>query len=135
MRMARHSGSFMSEDASQMDSTEGPVEWLVVPPTGVQGCPLEDWLAALNAHGEKPQAKRQVEGLWIHFEGHEIVGFVSIDRGLVEAINFEIPAGTRLIHCERIRSAANSIEWEIWEQGPEEDEDDEWDEDFEQDEI
>jgi hypothetical protein len=125
----------MSEDAPEKDSSEEPVEWLVVPPTGVTGCPLEDWLAALSESGERPQARRQFEGLWIHFEDHPIVGFVSIERGLVEAINFEIPADICRSQAERIRQAAVALHWEIWEQSSDESDDDDWDEDFEQDEI
>jgi|GEM_PF-4568705 len=125
----------MSGDERENDSTENPTEWLIVPPTGVAGCPLEDWLAALNESGEKPQARRMLEGLWIHFESNPIVGFVSIDRGLVEAINFEIPAETSRIHTEHLRQAVGSLHWEIWEQNPDDEGDDDWDEDFEQDEI
>lgn len=125
----------MSGQGSNEDSAGKPTEWLIVPPTGVAGCPLEDWLAALNESGEKPQARRMLEGLWIHFESNPVVGFVSIDRGLVEAISFEIPADAPATHLDHLRQAITSLGWEIWEQNPDDDGDDDWDADFEQDEI
>jgi hypothetical protein len=124
----------MTDDESEQAPNEESSEWLVVPPTGVAGCPLEDWLAALAEAGEKPLAKRDPEGVWIHFENSLIAGFVSIDRGLVEAINFELPEGVDAMQRDRLRGAVLSLQWEIWEQNPG-DEGDDWDEEFETDDI
>lgn len=119
----------MSDTEPDLDPLPEPTEWLLVPPTGVSGCPLEDWLGALMQAGGQVTAKRQPEGLWLHFAESSIQGFVSIDHGQVEAINFEIPAGSSLKHCEVIRKAAEKLSWEIWDQNAEEDADDDWDED------
>lgn len=121
----------MTDDASDNLPEGESFEWLVVPPTGVSGSPLEDWLAALAEAGEKPLARRDPEGVWLHFENSSVSGFVSIDRGLIEAINFEIPADTDAIRRDRLRSAILSLQWEIWEQSA----GDDWDEEFETDDI
>ena len=119
----------MPDSEPVLEPNPEPTEWLIVPPAGIPGCPLEDWLGALTQAGAEVLAKRQPEGLWLMFDaGCPIQGFVSIERGLVEAINFEIPDGTTFNHCERLRKAAEALTWEIWDQNAI-DGDNDWDED------
>lgn len=117
----------MSDDAEIPESgnADAPLDWLVVPPTGVAGCPLEDWLGALTQAGEVVSAHRDPEGLWIRFGELDLAGFVSLDKSLVEAISFEIPAEVANRHRIAIRAAADKLGWEIWDQNAE-DEDDDW---------
>lgn len=98
-----------------------PTEWLIVPPTGHTGCPLEDWLGAMTEFGLEANAKRDPEGLWIHFANASIVGFVSFDKSLVEAINFELPRNTTHSQQESLRQAAKKLGWEIWDQDSDDD--------------
>lgn len=115
----------MSDSEPPLEPNPEPTEWLAVPPTGVTGCPLEDWLGALCQHGFEAVAKREPEGVWLHFgESCPIEGFVSIEQGLVEAINFELREGTTHAQSEQLRRASDALAWEIWDQDTLDD--DEW---------
>lgn len=100
-----------------------PSEWLAVPPTGISGCPLEDWLGVLNHFGLEAFAKRDPEGLWIHFAGSTLAGFVSLDKSMVEAINFEIATDVSASQREALRKAVEKLGWEVWDQDSD---DDDW---------
>jgi hypothetical protein len=113
----------MNDESSESENMQGPLDWLVVPPTGVAGCPLEDWLGALTQAGEIVTAQRDPEGLWIRFGELDLAGFVSLDKSMVEAINFEIPAEVANRHRIGIKKAAESLGWEIWDQNDDDDED------------
>ena len=116
----------MPDSEPVLEPNPEPTEWLAVPPTGVPGCPLEDWLGALTQFGFAAVAKREPEGVWLHLsENCPIQGFVSIERGLVEAINFEILEGSTHAQCEQLRRATEALAWEIWDQNSLDD-DGEW---------
>lgn len=110
-------------DADQTPHNE-PSEWLVVPPTGHSGCPLEDWLGALIQTGLQATAKRDPEGLWIRVTESSLAGFVSLDKSMVEAINFELASDVTSAEREQLRKAVEKLGWEIWDQNS--DDDDDW---------
>jgi len=114
----------MSDESPESESVQGPLDWLVVPPTGSPGCPLEDWLGALAQAGEHVSAHRDPEGLWIRFGELDLAGILGLAKSLVEAVNFEIPAEVANRHRIAIRKAAESLGWEIWDQNADDDDED-----------
>lgn len=100
------------------------IELLAIPTQNNPPRTLDDWVAALNAHGHAATIERDPpDGALIEVGPLNLRGFALIEGDRLSAIDFELHAPDPAPALAALEAAADDLGWELHEDEGEDDED------------
>ena len=98
------------------------IEWLAMPATGTESTTLYAWTGAFSDLGHAARVAHEGPGVaWIEVAAAGLRGYVVIEGGIVEAINFELRDADPSQTLALLRSATSALGWELHQEDDEED--------------
>jgi hypothetical protein len=102
------------------------IELLALPAWQSPPRTLEDWVAGLSANAGPVVVTRESTGVaWVEIGSHRVRGYVVLEGGHVEAINFELSAPDPAPAVSVLEAAAQAMGWELHPDEPDEEAEDE----------
>ena len=90
------------------------VEWLAMPATGAAPVMLDAWAEAFASLGHAPRILHDGTGVaWIEVPSERLRGYVVIEGGGVEAINFELREPDPTAALALLQAAVAKLNWEL----------------------
>lgn len=102
------------------------IELLAVPSWNCEPRTLDDWTAAFEALGHAATVTRDEDETWLEVGTSRLRGFVVMDGGHVEAVNFELHAPDPEEAMPLLEAVTSRLSWKLY---PEDVDDDDLDED------